>query len=361
MTGPPGGADAPAAESPARKRSGRKRLVLAALGLAIAVGTFVFILPRIAAYQDVWAVVEDLSWAWLLALLAATVVNLLTFPPPWMVALPGLRFLHALVVTQAATAISIVFPGGAAVGMAGSYGLLRGWGFPGAAVGRAVTLTGIWNQFTNLAFPIVAVALLAVDGGSNPLLTTVAFVGLGVLGVAIAGLALVLWSSSLARDLGDVAAQGVSWARGKLRRGPVAWTGERFVAFRRDSLDLLRRRWLALTAATLLGHLTVFVVLVVSLRALGVPAAEVSLVEAFAAWALVRVLGAIPLTPGGIGVVELGLTGALVGFGGANASVVAAVLVYRFLTVVPTVLLGLASGMVWRRLQPPHAPAFTKP
>jgi uncharacterized membrane protein YbhN (UPF0104 family) len=356
-----GGEAAAAAESPAPKRSGRKRIVLAAVGIAIAVATFAFVLPQIAAYQDVWAVVKQLSWGWLLALLAATVVNLLTFPPPWMVALPGLGFLHALVVTQAATAISIVFPGGAAVGMAGSYGLLRGWGFPGAAVGRAITLTGIWNQLTNLAFPILAVALLAVNGGSNPLLTTVAFVGLGVLGVVIAGLALVLWSSSLARDLGDVAAQLVSWARGKLRRGPVTWTGERFVEFRRDSLDLLRRRWHALTATTLLGHATVFLVLVISLRALGVPAEDVSLVEAFAAWALVRVLGAIPLTPGGIGVVELGLTGALVGFGGANASVVAAVLVYRFLTVVPTVLLGLAGGAVWRRLQPPQPDVFTKP
>ncbi len=74
-----------------------------------------------------------------------------------------------------------------------------------------------------------------------------------------------------------------------------------------------------------------------------------SLVDAFAAWALVRIIASIPITPGGVGVIELGLTGALVGFGGSNAAVVAAVLVFRFLTVVPTLVLGLVSAATWRR------------
>ena len=90
--------------------------------------------------------------------------------------------------------------------------------------------------------------------------------------------------------------------------------------------------------------------LLVSLRAVDVPASEVTAVEAFAAWALVRILATVPITPGGLGVVELGLTAALVSFGGNNAGVVAAVLVYRFLTVVPlTLLLGLISAGTWRR------------
>ena len=43
------------------------------------------------------------------------------------------------------------------------------------------------------------------------------------------------------------------------------------------------------------------------------------------------------------------MTGALVAFGGSNASVVAAVLTYRFLTVVPTLLLGLTAAFTFRR------------
>ena len=77
-----------------------------------------------------------------------------------------------------------------------------------------------------------------------------------------------------------------------------------------------------------------------------------SVIEAFAAWSLVRLLGSIPITPGGLGIVEVGLTTALVGFGGNNAEVVAAVLVYRFLTIVPTLVLGLLAGATWRRHQP---------
>jgi hypothetical protein len=33
---------------------------------------------------------------------------------------------------------------------------------------------------------------------------------------------------------------------------------------------------------------------------------------------------------------------------------VAAVLLYRFLTVVPTLVIGLAAGTMWRRLGPPR-------
>ena len=80
------------------------------------------------------------------------------------------------------------------------------------------------------------------------------------------------------------------------------------------------------------------------------------MVEAFAAWALVRLLGSIPITPGGVGVVELGLTTALVGFGGSNAGVVAAVLVFRFLTMVPTLLAGLLASITFRRHARPVVP-----
>ena len=73
-----------------------------------------------------------------------------------------------------------------------------------------------------------------------------------------------------------------------------------------------------------------FLVLLVSLRALGITRAQVDLVEAFAAWSLVRALGSIPITPGGLGVEEVALSGALVGFGAGNAKAVAATLVYRF-------------------------------
>jgi uncharacterized membrane protein YbhN (UPF0104 family) len=297
----------------------------------------------------VWGVLDDLTWPWVLALLCATVLNVLTFAPPWMVVLPGLRFRSALVLTQVSTALSIVAPAGAAVGIAGSYGILRTWGFPPRQIGRAVTLVSLWNQFANLSLPIIAVFLLTATGGDSALLATAAFIGVGVLGVAVAALALVLASDSTATVIGDETARLVNWVRGKFRRVPVLWGGESFERFRRDTVELLRRRWYLLTLTSYAGTLTVFLVLLLSLRACGVPGSEVSLVEAFAAWSLARLLGSIPITPGGIGVVELSLTGALLGFGGSNAGVVAAVLLYRFLTIMPTVALGLVASTVVRR------------
>ena len=223
------------------------------------------------------------------------------------------------------------------------------WGFPPRDLSRALTLTTLWNQFLNLSFPIVAVFALTVSGEQTAVLATAAFVGVAVLGIVVAGFVVMLVSNRLARDLGDLAARFASWARGKLHRAPVARTGASFERFRSDAGDFLERNWPAFTLASLGASLSGFVLLVASLRGLGVPSSQVSVVEAFAAWALARLLATVPITPGGLGVVELGLTGALVAFGGSNARVVAAVLTYRFLTVVPTLLLGLAAAFTFRR------------
>jgi uncharacterized membrane protein YbhN (UPF0104 family) len=335
-----------------RRRSGLRRAIGIGLGLAVVVATFVFLLPRIADYQSVWDVVKTLSWASLAALLATTVVNLVTFAPPWMVALPGIGFRQAFVVTQASTASTYVAPGGAAVGIATSFAMLRGWGFRPGAVTLAVAVTGAWNQLALLGFPAVALALLTLTGGKHAALQTAGLIGLAVFAAVIAAFAGGLWSPRLARSVGDLAARGASWGLRLVRRGPVTWNGEGFVAFRAVALTLLRRRWHLLSVATLAGQLSQFALLLVSLRVLDVPADAVSGVEAFAAWSLVRLLGSLPITPGGIGVVELALTSLLVGFGGGRAAVVAAVLVYRFLTIVPTLLLGLAAAATWRRHRP---------
>jgi uncharacterized protein (TIRG00374 family) len=230
--------------------------------------------------------------------------------------------------------------------------MLRSWGFASGPVGVAAAATGIWNQFALLGFPVVALALLTLQNEQNAALQSVALVGLAVFVVAAAGFALGLSTPRFARFVGDTAARLVDRGLRFVRRESVGWTGESFVRFRNQAIGLLRRRWPVLTLATLAGQLTVFVLLLVSLRVLGVSASQVTGVEAFAAWSLARLLGSLPITPGGIGLVEIGLTTALVGFGGSNAKVVAAVLVYRFLTIVPTLVLGLAALASWRRLGP---------
>ncbi len=295
---------------------------------------------------------RDLDWQDWAVLAAAVVLNLATFAPPWMAALPGLGFRDAMAMTQASTALSIISPAGAAVGMAASYSMLRSWKFKPGAVGLAVAIAGIWNQLLNLAFPVVALALLTAEGQNNPGLRTAALIGVAALIVAITAFALVLSRAERAQSIGDRAARLANRGLRVVRRGPVAWGGASFSRFRSQALGLLRRRWHVITIATLAGHLTVFVLLLACLRVTGVTESEVTVVEAFAAWALVRILGALPLTPAGVGFVEVGLTGALVAFGAPNAEAVAATLLYRALTVLPTLALGLLSAATWRTHQP---------
>jgi uncharacterized protein (TIRG00374 family) len=333
-------------------KGGRRQILFGALGLAVVVVTFAVILPKVANYGDVWDVVKTLDTTWLLALLAAVVVNIVTFATPWMIALPGLRFKQALPFTQASTAFTYIAPGGGLVGMAGSYGLLRTWGFGSSEVARAVTLTGVWNQLANLLLPVVAVLLLSIEQQRDAFLSTVAVVGAVVFGVAVCLLTLVLWSDGLARGVGEVVESAVNRLLRIVRKRPLAGWPDRLVGFRRSTVDLIRRRWAWLTLAALVGNITVFAVLLVCIRAVGIGAGELTWIEAFAGWSLARALQLIPLTPGGVGPVELGMTGILVGFGGANAEVVAAVLLYRAATILPTLLLGLATIAAWRWLGP---------
>ncbi|HZO62439.1 MAG TPA: lysylphosphatidylglycerol synthase transmembrane domain-containing protein [Gaiellaceae bacterium] len=331
-----------------KPRSGAGRIVAIVVSLAVVAGVFAFALPRIANYGDVWGVVEGLSWAWVAGLLGAVALNTATYAPPWVAALPGLSYLRATRVTLASTAMTMVAPGGAAVGMATSFAMLRAWGFRGRPVGLAVVVTGVWNQLVILGIPVIAVAGVAAEGGSNRTLELVAVIGLAVFVGIVVAFAAGLSSKRLARRAGDRLARLASAVKGLIGKAPVKWRGESFVRFRAEALDLIRRRWLALTVGTLAGHLTVFVVLFVSVRAVGTPRVEISIVEAFAAWAIARVLGSIPITPGGVGFVELGLSGVLVAFGASNDEAVAATLIYRFLTVVPTLVLGLIAAATWK-------------
>jgi putative heme transporter len=236
-----------------------------------------------------------------------------------------------------------VVPGGAAVNVATQYGMLRNWGFEGRPVVLAVSATTLWSQFATFVFPVVAIALLSLDGGQDVMLRTVALAGLVLVAILAGGVFAVLWSPQMAKEIGEKTARIATRLNAIIHKGPVQWNRNDVVRIRSDALDLLRHRWAALTTATLANQLTVFLVLVLSLRALQITRSEVDVVEAFAAWSLVRALGSIPITPGGLGIVEVALSGALVGFGAGHAQAVAATLVYRFLTVVPSIVLGLAS------------------
>jgi len=105
-----------------------------------------------------------------------------------------------------------------------------------------------------------------------------------------------------------------------------------------------------LTAATLLSHFSLYLVLLVALRHVGVSQEELSWITVLAAFAFVRLISALPITPGGVGVVELGYAAVLtIGLDDmTSAQVVAAILVFRAITYFLPIPLGVLSYGIWR-------------
>jgi uncharacterized protein (TIRG00374 family) len=331
-------------------RRSRRAVLRSALGIALAAVVFVEVVPRIASYGSVGKQLENVSAPWAVALGVAAALDVLTTALPWRALLPQISWLGALGFTQASTALTLVLPGGAPLGMAVSFGLLRRLRVSAGEAGFAVALTGIWSQVMILLYPLVGAAL--VFGSGNLSSSTAAIAGASaVAGAVIAVLAfLVLRSPGSARWVGDAAGRVGARVAHWFRRRPPAWSGDALVRVRQERLIHLRRRWPALTLSTLGNQLTAYLIFEFSLRAVGISVATLPPSEAFLAWAIGRVISSLPLTPGGIGVVELGMIGTLVGFGAPHAHVVAAVLLYRALVILPTLLVGgvaLAAFHVW--------------
>jgi putative heme transporter len=329
-------------------RRSRRAVLRSVLGIGLAVAVFVEVVPRIASYGSVASQLRTVSAPWGVALAAAAALDILTAALPWQALLPQLSWLGALGFTQASTALTTVFPGGAPLGMALSFGLLRRLRVTAGAAGFAVALTGIWSQVMILLYPLAGAALVFSSGRLTG--STAAIAGASAAaGAVIAVIAIaVLRSPGAALWLGDAAGRAGARVARVLRRNPPGWSGEAFVQLREERLADLRRRWPALTLATLGNQLSAYLVFELSLRAVGVSLASLPPSEAFLAWAIGRVISSLPLTPGGIGVVELGMIGTLVGFGAPHAHVVAAVLLYRALVILPTLVVGAIALLLFR-------------
>jgi putative heme transporter len=299
----------PTAEPAARAR--RTRIVRVAqvlFSVAIVVAIFAYAIPKFASYGAVWAVLRTLTWAQLGLLAAATVFNLITYWLQLMAALPGLTLGQAAVNNQTTTSIANTVPvAGGALSVGVSYAMLRSWGFSLAAITLMTILTGIWNAFLKLAMPIVAVALLAVTGSSTAALLAPALLGVAVLVGAVVLFALLMWKKELARRIGAAVGAAWSWLRRLVRKPPVTGWDQAAVRFRRQSNDLVARRWPALTLTTLVSHLGLYLVFLLTTRLVGITSAEVSWVELLGIFSLGRLLTAAPITPGGVGLVEFTL------------------------------------------------------
>jgi putative heme transporter len=337
---------------PTAKRRSRVRLVVqVAVSLVLVVVIFYFLLKKIDLGQ-VWTAISGMTWLELILLGLLAVWNLCTYALVWMAVTPAprLSFAHAMVMTQSATAVTNTVPvTGPAIGMGLTYTMLGSWGYSRSKTTTAVLVSGVWNIFIKLGMPVLALALVLLQGGAGGGRVTAALLGIAGLAGSIVVFALVLRSEEGARRFGLLAGRVASRVLGLVRRPPVHGWELATVKFRARTIALVEHRWPSITVTSLVSHLSLYLVLLVALRDVGVSNAQVGWAEVLAVFAFARLATAIPFTPGGIGFVEAVLIGGLTAAGGDRNQVTAAVLVYRALTWALPILVGVATYLWWRR------------
>jgi putative heme transporter len=339
------------------------RVVEIVISLVIILGVFFFFVPTVASYSDVWATVKDLSMMQVLILAGATLLNILTYWVQMVAFLPGLTLAQAAVNNQTSTSVANTLPGGGAIAIGVAYAMFRSWGFSDTDIVLFTLDTGVWNMFLKLGLPLLAFAVLVVTGHGGGASIIPALIGLAALLGSIACFALILWKKQFAFSIGSRLGRMVSSVRKLVRKPPVTSWGEDAVRFRKQTNTLVARRWLPMTLSTVVSHLSLFLVLLLALRYVGVSGAQVSWSQVLAVFAFGRLASAVPFTPGGLGVVEAAYIQGLVLAGGAHARVVAAVLVFRALTYGIQIPLGAVTYLVWQRMkswrkeQPATSPA----
>lgn len=346
---------------PGRLQGSRGLLARAVLAAVVLVLAFWVVLPQLADYGQAWETLDDLSAsdAGVLALIGAW--NLFTYWPVLVLGLPGLTLREAAVVNQASTAVANTVPAGAAVSMGVTYRMLRAWGFTRQSITNQIVITGAWNNFVKLGLPVVAVGVLALTGELEGALVELAVVGLGGLAtLLLVGMLLLRAEATTARFGAWI---DRLWARRPFRAGPRSTDVAGALSDARRHVRALVRTaggWLSL--ATVVSHLSLYAMFLVSLRAVGVGEGEVSWSKVFAAFAFVRLLSAVPVTPGGVGVVELGYVAYLSAGKSAEvaAAITAGVLLFRAITYALPIALGAIAGVVFRSREDWRRPADSR-
>jgi putative heme transporter len=329
------------------------------VALVVLVAIFGFGLPRLADYGEAWDAITAMTRYELAVIALVGAWNLYTYWPVMTAALPGLRTREAMVVNQASTAVANSVPGGGAIALAVTFRILRAWGFTAQSITNQVVATGAANMLAKLTMPVLALFFVTVTGQLRGTFLWLALAGLVVTTlVGVIG-AVVLRAEESTQRVGRLVDRTVARVRW---REPDAEDRriERWLLDLRAELDALaRRNGVRLLVATFVSHLSLYVVLLVTLRNVGVSEDDVSWSLVFAVFAFVRLLSALPVTPGGAGVVELGYVGFLGAEapGGASGRVAAGVLVFRAVTFVLPLLLGSIAWVVFQAMtswrQPP--------
>lgn len=341
-------------EAPAVLRTTRpsplQAIAHAALTFALLALILAVLFPRVADADVTWSAFGEITWGALAAIVVVFAFTELLKALPYVVLVPRLGVWQSFVANEASTTISNTIPGPS--GTAATYLMFRSWGFNADDFGKAVIVNSVWNNAVLLVFPVVAMLIYGpghdVDGYG--FLIAVAGVVIALIcGAIIVGIAR---SVGFARRVGVIAGHVVTWARGIIGRPRPEDFGDAVVKFRTDVMETVASRWLALTIVILVKYLAAAWLLLICLRAVGVGSAVLNWREILVAYAIVRLLTVIQITPGGVGVTEFAYAAVLEALAGAgtdvDSAIVAGTLLFRGFTYVAPIIVGIPCYLVWR-------------
>jgi uncharacterized protein (TIRG00374 family) len=243
----------------------------------------------------------------------------------------------------AGNAVSRIVPAGAAAGGAVQFRMLTAAGIDVTAVGTGLAAASLISTATLLALPLLAVPAVIAGRPVPSGLAQAAWLGAGFFALAFAaGVVLLTTDAPL-----DGFARAIEWVLSRVRRKAMSEGLPTRLRTQRDAIrrDLGRKWWEALLAS--LGNwLFDYLALLAALTAVG-SRPRPSLV--LLAYVASMVLGMIPLTPGGLGFVEAGLTTLLVVAHVTARDAALATLAYRLVSYWLPLPAGVVAAALHRR------------
>jgi uncharacterized protein (TIRG00374 family) len=225
------------------------------------------------------------------------------------------------------------------------YAMLARGGVPAAQAASGMTASSLLVFGILLALPLLALPAVLFGAPVDPGLGRAALIG-GVVFVllSVAGTAAILWDRPLL-----AVGQAAQSVRNRLlrKRRPLEGLPQRLLRERNEVREVLGARWweaLLLSAGRwVLDYLT----LLAALTAVHASPRPSTVLLAFCA---AQFLGTLPLTPGGLGFVEAGLTGTLALAGVPTGAAVVATLGYRLVSFWLPIPAGGVAALLHKRL-----------
>ena len=307
--------------------------------LAITLVSLYLVFPSLVATFSSWREITRFSWPWLLTMFALQVGVCACLWDLQRVTLPGLAWRPVIAAQLASNALSNIAPGGGPIGAALQYRMFIAAGMPRDRVLRSLTAVQLLVFSIVLGLPVLAVPT-ALTGTVNAGLLDAATTTVTIFVVLIVVAAVLLRTDRPLAWVGLV----VQAVRNRLRRRarPLTDLPQRLLHQRDEVAAVLEGRWRRALAATIGRWLLDFLTLDAALRAIGVHPRLGLVLIAFCG---AKALGNVPVTPGGLGFVEAGMT-ALLALAGINpGDAVLATFAYRLFSYwlpLPFGVLGMA-------------------